>query len=105
MADMTFPGGLASLFNRRYTVGKDLAIDPDPDLQGYQEDIDNGGNNDIIENTAGTSPSDVTTMPHKELKEELDKLAIDEDEATPEDGFDEDRRESIEDLDEADHRE
>jgi len=105
MTDMTFPGGLASLFNRRYTVGKDLAIDPDPDLRGYQEDIDKGGHNDVLENKSGTTPHDITTMPERELKAELDKLAIDEHEATPDEGFDEDRRESVEDLDEDDTRE
>lgn len=40
MAEMTFPGSLASLFNRHHTVGKDLAIDPDTELRSYQEDID-----------------------------------------------------------------
>ena len=34
MAEMTFPGGLASLFNQHHKVGKDLAIDRD----SYQED-------------------------------------------------------------------
>ena len=43
MTDMTYPGSsLASLFNRHHPVGKDLAIDPDTQLQSYQEDIDHG---------------------------------------------------------------
>lgn len=40
MTEMTYPGSLASLFNRHHPVGKDLAIDPDTELQSYQEDID-----------------------------------------------------------------
>lgn len=105
MTDMMYPGTLASLFNKRHKVGEDLAIEPDPDLQGYQEDIDRGGDNDIIEKTSGTSPTALTTMSAHELKAELDKLAIDEHDATSDDALDEDRREMIEDLDEADHRE
>lgn len=98
--------GVSSVLNKHQPVGQDLRIDPDPDLQGYQEELDAGGGNDVIENEDnGTTPSEITTMPASELKPELDRLAIDEQEATPDDGLDEDRRESIEDLDEADHRE
>ncbi len=48
MAEMTYPGGgLASLFNRHHTVGKDLAIDPDPELQSYQDDIDHSNTKQV----------------------------------------------------------
>ncbi len=48
MTDMTYPGGgLASLFNRHHKVGKDLAIDPDPELQSYQDDIDHSNTKQV----------------------------------------------------------
>lgn len=102
--DNSSDDGLKAIINQSYPVPEGLAIEPDPSLQGYQEELDSGGNNDIIENEAGTSPLDVTTMPARELKQELDRLAIDEHDATPENSFDEDRREHIEDVDEADKR-
>ena len=61
MADMTYPGSsLASLFNRHHTVGKDLAIDPDPDLHSYQDDIDHSNTKQVKEVTEGlTEKSDL----------------------------------------------
>ena len=72
-------------------------IQPDPSLRGYQDDLGQGKS--TIK--AGDDPVAVTGAPMQDLKEELDKLAVDErDRRTPNNPNADDEREYIEDLDE-----
>jgi hypothetical protein len=95
-------------FNTVHPVGSDARIDPDLNLQGYQEDLNTGNKNDVLQNQHHNSPVDVTGMPPKEMKRELDQLAGDDLGRMPDDNEDselgtaEDRREHIEDMDEGD---
>lgn len=75
----------------------------DPSLAGYQDDIASGDAEDELQNEQGDSPSDVTMMPERQLREELDKLALDEDRQDDEPTGD-DWREHVEDVDEGDKR-
>lgn len=90
--------------NQREGIPGDISIEPDPNLSGYQDDLATGDSDDVVQHEQGTTPQDVTGIPETVLKEELDKLAIDEMPATSEDEIDEDRREHIEDIDENDKR-
>jgi len=90
--------------NETQHVGEDQRIDPDTSLQGYQEDVNTGGENDIIENEQGTDPLELSPMPRQQLKDELDNLAIDEQPANPDESQQEETREHVEDMDEDDKR-
>lgn len=108
--DAPAQNNLQDEFNRTHDIGKDLAIDPDPQLQGYQDDINTGNKVEIDEfqDPNGIGPDDVLLMPRHELKRELDQLAGDDHEALPDEdsesglGDADDRREHIEDMDEGD---
>lgn len=105
-AESTLQGEL----NKTHPVGQDLGIDPDPDLQGYQDDINTGNKveDDDLQDPHGIGPDDVLLMPRHEVKREFDQLAADDLERLPDEdpesglGSAEDRREHIEDMDEGD---
>lgn len=95
--------------DEHHDIPADKAIDPDPNLSGYQDELATGDAEDEVQHEQGDTPADVTLMPESVLKEELDKLAMDEQEYTEDpggnrEGVSDDDREHIEDVDEADKR-
>lgn len=110
--DAPAQSNLQDEFNRAHEVGQDLDIDPDPDLQGYQDDINTGNKVEIddFQDPNGIGPDDVLLMPRHEVKREFDQLAADDLERLPDEDSDsglgsaDDRREHIEDMDEGDKR-
>lgn len=72
----------------------------DLNLQGYQDDLDTTGT-DTVTHEMTDEPQDSTGVPNRELKDELDKLAFDEEGQSDGTGGD-DERENIEDMDQGD---
>lgn len=85
---------------RIHEVPEDQRIDPDLELQGYQEDVNTGGGNDEPEREQDETPEDYLQMSQRDLHEALNQTATNEKEDT--DNIHDDWREHIEDMDEAD---
>jgi hypothetical protein len=75
-------------------------VDGDLHLQGYQDDVDAHGADDITHERTD-QPSDYTGVANRQLKEELDKLAFDE-LGRPELTGSDNEREAIEDDNQGD---
>lgn len=75
-------------------------LDSDLHLQGYQDDLDTSGT-DTVTHDMADEPQDSTGVPNKALKDDLDKLAFDEEGQSDGTGGD-DERENIEDMDQGD---
>lgn len=69
-------------------------------LQGYQDDLDTSGT-DTVTHDMTDEPQDSTGVPNKTLKDNLDKLAFDEEGRSDGTGGD-DEHENIEDTDQGD---
>lgn len=83
-----------------HSVPGDQRIGPDPNLQGYQEDINAGGDNDEPQREQDETPEEYLQMPQREIKEGLDQTAMTKQEDSDE--AHDDWREHVEDLDEND---
>lgn len=75
-------------------------VDDDLHLQGYQDDLDTHGT-DLVTHEETDSPADYTGIANRQLKEELNKLAVD-DEGTVSTAVSDDEREMVEDEDQGD---
>lgn len=68
-------------------------------LHNYQDELDSDEHEvDVVTHEETDEPSDWTGVPNSKLKEDLDKMAMNEEE----DNVDDDTREQIEDMDEHD---